>query len=236
MQEVGFTPRSLHMREVPAQMREQAAVGVAHGWAHRGLRVLMVSGAVRGLFFGWAFYAAQPYFLDLLDRDAVWVVGLVTAGVSLATIVGNQLVETISRRCARRSTLLIGAAAVSTVAAVTIGVTSTFAVAVAALLVVAAAMGVMMPVRQAYLHEVTASEYRATVISFDAMVGSVGGAGGQVGLGALADTRSFSSGYIVGGAITGLAVPALFLLRRLGGPADQLQDPADQRGRSSQDL
>lgn len=227
MQEIGFTPHRLELRDVPAQMREQAAVGIAHGWGQRGLRLLMTAGALRGVFFGWAFYAAQPYFLELLERDAVWVVGLVTAGVSLATIVGNQIVEVISRRCGRRSTLLIGASMVSTVAAVTIGVTSTFAVAVAALLVVAAAMGVMSPVRQAYLHHSTATEHRATVISFDAMVASIGGVGGQVGLGELSERRDFSSGYIVGGAITGLAVPLLVLLRRQGGAVDQLVEPAE---------
>lgn len=222
MTEVGFTPKRLHLREVPRQMREQAAVGIAYGWRQRGLRLLMISGSIRGVFFGWAFYAAQPYFLELLGRDAVWVVGLVTAGVSLAMIVGNQLVDWFSRRCGRRSTLLIIASAVSTVAAVTIGLTSSFAVAVAGLLVVAGAMGVMSPVRQSYLHHVTTSEHRATVVSFDAMVVSVGGVGGQVGLGAVAENRSFSAGYVVGGLFTVLAVPVLFALRRLGGPADRI--------------
>lgn len=222
MTEIGFTPRALHLRDVPEQMREQAAVGIAHGWRQPGLRLLMTSGAIRGVFIGWAFYAAQPYLLELLERDAVWVVGLVTAGVSLATIAGNQIVEIVSRRCGRRSTMLIGASAVSTLAAIAIGVTSSFVVAVTALLVVAGAMGVMMPVRQAYLHRVTPSEHRATVVSFDAMVSSVGGVGGQVGLGAVSDARSFSAGYVVGGAITGLAVPVLVLLRRLGDAADQL--------------
>lgn len=227
MTEIGFTPRALRIRDVPAQMREQAAVGIAHGWRQPGLRLLMMSGAVRGVFFGWAFYAAQPYLLDLLQRDAVWVIGLVTAGVSLATIVGNQIVEVLSRRCGRRSTMLIGASAVSTLAGITIGLTSSFAVAVSALLVVAAAMGVIMPVRQAYLHRVTESEHRATVVSFDAMVSSVGGVGGQVGLGAVSDARSFGAGYVVGGAVTGLAVPLLVLLRRVGGPADQITPDAD---------
>lgn len=222
MTEIGFLPTRLRLADVPAQMRRQAAVGIAFGWQQRGLRLLMISGCLRGLFFGWGFYAAQPYFLELLGRDAVWVVGLVTAGVSLATIAGNQLVDRFSRHCGRRTTMLIVASSVSTVAAIAIGLTSTFAVAVAGLLVVAAAMGVISPVRQAYLHHVTATEHRATVVSFDAMVVSVGGAGGQVGLGAVSNDRGFSAGYVVGGALTGLAVPVLVALRRLGGPADAI--------------
>jgi hypothetical protein len=83
-------------------------------------------------------------------------------------------------------------------------------------------------VRQAYLHAVTESRHRATVVSFDAMVGSIGGAGGQVGLGALSDQRSLSAGYVVGGVATAAALPLLFLLRRLGGPADRIS-PDDSR-------
>jgi MFS family permease len=223
MHEIGFERKPLAISAIPAHMRHQAQVGISNGWGHGGLRLLMIASAVRGAFFGWAFYAAQPYFLELLDRDAVWVVGLVTAGVSLATIAGNQLVEIISRRCGKRSTMLIGASAVSSVAAITIGLTSEFAVAVVCLMVVAGAMGVVSPVRQAYLNEVVESDYRATVISFDAMVASIGGVGGQVGLGALSGSRSLSAGYVVGGAVTAIALPVLLLLRRLGGQADQLR-------------
>ena len=222
MQEVGFSPTELHLREIPDRMRRQAAVGIAAGWGDRGLRLLMVAAATQGVFIGWGFYAAQPYLLELLERDAVWVVGVVTAGVSLATIGGNQVVEVLSRRCGRRSTLLLVAATVTGVAALVIGLTSSFIVAVAGLLAMAAAMGVTMPVRQAYLHQVTASEHRATVVSFDAMVSSVGGVGGQVGLGQLSDARSFGAGYVVGGAVSGLAVPVLVVMRRLGGGADRL--------------
>ncbi len=227
MTEIGFTRQPLRARDVPAQMRRQAVVGIAEGWRQPGLRLLMMAGAIRGLFFGWGFYAAQPYLLELLERDAVWIVGLVTAGISLATIVGNQTVNVLSRRCGRRSTMLLAAAVVSTIAAVTIGATSSFVVAVGALFVLAGAMGVVTPVRQAYLHNVTASEHRATVVSFDAMITSVGGVGGQVGLGAVSGARSFSSGYIVGGTLTVLALPVLLLLRRLDEPADRLEPSSD---------
>ncbi len=223
MREIGFVPKPLEARELPAAMRSQAAVGIAHGWSHPGLRLLMIAAAIRAMFFGWGFYAIQPYFLELLDRDAVWIVGLLTAGVSLSTIVGNQIVGLVSRRCARRSTLLLWGSGVSAVSAVIIGVTSSALVATAALFVMAATMGVIMPVRQAYLHQVTASENRATVVSFDAMVSSMGGVGGQVGLGAVADSRGFGPGYVVGGAVSALSLPVLWRLRRLGGEADRIR-------------
>jgi MFS family permease len=230
MVETGFQPVAMSLGHVPAEMRRVAAVGIDNGWRNPGLRLLMLAASIRGVFFGWAFYASQPYFLQLLERDAVWVVGLVTAGVSLATIVGNQIVSEVAKRCAKRSTMLIWASAVATVAGVGIGLTSSFTVAVSCLLIVAGAMGVIAPVRQAYLHHVTSSEHRATVVSFDAMVGSVGGVGGQIGLGAIADQHSFGAGYVVGGATTALALPLLLALRRLGGDADRIVDRAAVEG------
>lgn len=224
MVETGFQPRALRLAELPTEMRKVALVGIDHGWNDPGLRLLMLAASVRAIFFGWAFYASQPYFLELLERDAVWVVGLVTAGVSLATIIGNQIVATVAKGCGRRSTMLIGSSAVATIAGMSIGLTSSFTVAVVGLLVVAVAMGVTSPVRQAYLHAVAPSDHRATVVSFDAMVSSVGGVGGQIGLGAVSDRRSFGAGYVVGGAATALALPFLFALRRLAGPADELGD------------
>ena len=230
MVEQGFQPQQLSVGEIPARMTEVARVGITNGWDHPGLRRLMLASGVRSLFFGWAFYASQPYLLELLDRDAVWVVGLVTAGVSLGAIVGNQLVAAFSRACGRRSTMLLVATVVSALAGASIGLTSNFAVAVAGLLVMSGAMGVITPVRQAYLHQVTASEHRATVVSFDAMVASVGGVGGQVGLGRLSERRSFEAGYVVGGLATLAALPLLLSLRRLGDPADRLPGRPSEAG------
>ncbi len=230
MHDMGFARSRLELRTIGTQMRRQASVGVSHGWNERSLRLLMISGGLRGVFFGWAFYAAQPYFLELLDRDAVWIVGLITAGVSLATIAGNQLVGVFSKRCAKRTTLLLWGASAGTLAAITIGLTSSFAVALVALFTVAASMGVMSPVRQAFLHELVDSDSRATVLSFDAMVTSIGGAGGQLGLGRVADASSLSTGYIVGGATTGLALPVLWLLRGRSSGADDIEKPDRDAG------
>ena len=220
MHEVGFEPRSLKAKQLPRAMREQARAGLTHGWSLPGLRLLMISAAVRGVFFGWAFYASQPYFLELLERDAVWIVGVITACLSLAMIVGNQIVEVLSRSCRRRTTLLLWGSAAGSVAAVVMGVTSNIGVAIGCLMVIAASMGVITPVRQAYLHATTDSKHRATVVSFDAMVSSIGSAGGQIGLGRVSDERSLSSGYVVGGVFTVLALPVLWILRSRGEEAD----------------
>jgi hypothetical protein len=82
---------------------------------------------------------------------------------------------------------------------------------------------VFTPVRQAYLHQIIPSAQRATVISFNSMMDSAGGVVGQTGLGYLSDRAGIGTGFVVGGAATFLVIPFLFLLRRLGDPADQIK-------------
>jgi len=222
MHDVGFTPRRVTAGELPGEVARNARAGVEFGWGQPSLRLLMLAGLVQGSFLMWGFYASQPYLLELLDSDAIWIAGLVAAGVALATIVGNQIVRVASRYCGRRSTLLLAAAAVGSGAAIVMGLAGSFWVALPALLLVMGAMGVTSPVRSAYLHQVVPSEQRATVVSFDSMVTNVGGIGGQVGLGALGEARSVGTAFVAGGLVTALALPLLSRLRRLGGPADEI--------------
>jgi hypothetical protein len=59
------------------------------------------------------------------------------------------------------------------------------------------------------------------------MVSNIGGIGGQVGLGALGESRSVGSAFVVGGVATAAALPLLGRLRRLGGAPDTI---VDERG------
>lgn len=220
MKDLGFEPRSFDWRAIPKEMSRVAQTGVAFGWRQIRVRWLMFVGLVQFGFMMWAFYAWQPYFLELLGRDAVWVAGVVGALMSLAIIAGNALVDRITRFCGRRTTLLVWAAAVHTAAAVGVGLASSFWTAVIFFLVMMAATGVASPVKQAYLHASIPSEHRATVISFDSMFQNSGGILGQTSLGYLARGQGIGIGYVAGGLATILALPMLLIVRRLGGPAD----------------
>ena len=224
MHDVGFTPRRVTAGELPGEVARNARAGVEFGWRQRPLRLLMLAGATQSAFLMWGFYASQPYLLELLDSDAVWIAGFVAAGVALATMVGNQIVRIASRYCGRRTTLLLAAAVVETCAAIGMGLASSFWVALPALLLVMGATGVSGPVRSAYLHQVVPSEQRATVVSFDSLLSSAGGIGGQIGLGVLGEARSIASAFVVGGVATAGALPLLGRLRRLGGPADVIEN------------
>ena len=152
MKDIGFTPRALRFSDLPQEMRKVARESLAYGWHNQPVRLLMAT------FVQWGFYAWQPYLLELLAREEIWVAGVVAALISLSMIVGNALVDWFSQFCGRRTTLLLWAAGVQTVGAVGVGLAGDFWLAVALLLIVTATMGVTGPVKQAYLHQLIPSQ------------------------------------------------------------------------------
>jgi MFS family permease len=222
MRDLGFDARPLTLETLRRELATVAKASIRYGWSQRSLRLLMLTSAVQTGFIIWGFYAWQPYFLELLETDAVWFAGVIASGVALSTMLGNAVVEYFARLCGRRTTLLVWAASIQTLAAIAIGLSPSFPLALICLLVVTSTTGVVGPVRQAYIHKMVPGEKRATVVSFDSMVANLGGVGGQAGLGYLAKVRDYATGYVVGGAVTVLAIPLYFGIRSLKEDADKI--------------
>jgi len=222
MHDMGFAPRPLNWGTVLPEMQTVATDSVKFGWGKPSVRLLMATSFVLSAYMMWGFYAWQPYFLDLLGKDAPWVAGVIAALISISTIIGNGLVSRFSGVIRRRTTILIGGTAVMSLATIGVGLAGSFWVAVGLFLITMMMFGMMQPVKQSYLHSCIPSDKRATVVSFDSLVGSGGSVLGQMGLGWLSQNVSIASGYIVGGAFSVLALPVLGLLRRFNEPADQL--------------
>jgi hypothetical protein len=75
------------------------------------------------------------------------------------------------------------------------------------------------------------SAQRATVLSFDNLLGSSGGVVIQPVLGKVADATSYASSYVVGAGITLAAWPFMLLARRERPVSDPVEfEPAQQRG------
>ena len=230
MHDLGFVKHSVGLRDLPHEMRKVAQSSVIYGWREKQVRLLIIAGMVQSTFMAWGFFAWQPYFLELLGQNLAWVSGVIAALVALAMIVGNSLVEIFTRFCGRRTTLMVAAMIVLSVATVGVGLAGNFYIAVGLYLVSMMAIGVYSPVKQAYLHQIIPSEQRATVISFDALVSSGGSMVGQTSLGYLSQTISLGGGYVVGGVVTLFSLPAAWLLRKMAQPADYFEGTAGQTG------
>jgi MFS family permease len=173
----------------------------------------------------YAFYAMQPYLLELYgDPNAYGVAGLAAAFVAGAQIVGGAFVPWFRRFFRLRTDALILAGAASSGFLVLIGLTSSFILALGLLAAWCVALAVATPLRSAYINGVIPSEQRATVLSFDALMGSAGGVVAQPVLGRTADVFGYATSYVVAGVISAVVVPFTFLARRERATSDPITE------------
>lgn len=225
MEELGYTPRALELRRVPAEMRRVFLEGMRYGLSHRVVRPVMLASLVNMSFMIFGFYSWQRYFLDLLGRELVWVSGLIAALVALATMAGNALVGPLSGVVGTRTGMLAFSVVVQTVTAVACGLLglgvaaggaepARFFAVVGLYLVYAVALGVATPVKQGYLNAHIPSAQRATIISLDSFFANAGGVAGQWAWGSVAKLRSIADAWVYAGATLFLGVPLYWLARK----------------------
>ena len=219
MHDVGFTPAP---RERPvAEIRRIASASIEFGWRVPAVKWLMLQGLFAGGVGFYAFYALQPYLLELYgDPDAYQIAGLVAAIVAGAQILGGLAAPRIRRLFGRRTSALIATAALSTLTLLLIGLIESFWVVLALIVVWGLLFAATMPIHQAYLNGMIPSEQRATIISFDSLMNSTGGVWSQPFLGRAADAWGYAPSYLLGAGISALALPFLALSRRERATAD----------------
>lgn len=227
MHDLGFTPR--HGGRPTEEVRRVLNASIDSGWRKPPIRWLMLAAPFSGGVGIYAFYALQPYLLELYgDPNAFGIAGLAAAIVAGAQIVGGLMVPLLRRIFHRRTDVLIVSGVLSTFVLLAIGLTSEFWVAIALLVVWALAFSASMPMRQAYLNGLIESDQRATVLSFDALMSSAGGVGAQPLLGRVADVWSYSTSYVVSSVIQVVAVPFFVLARRENAPSDPVEHEEPQ--------
>ena len=214
MPELGFTPRALELRRVGPELRRVLVEGLRYGLRNPVIRPVMLASLVAMSFMIFGFYSWQRYFLDLLGRDLVWVDGVISALVGLSLIVGNALVAPVSRVVRTRTGVLMLSTGAQAVLAVACGLLTNFFAVVSLYLLYGVAVGLALPVKQAYLNAHIPSAQRATIISLDSMFASSGGVLGQTAWGWVARTRSIGAAWAGSGVTLLLGIPLYWLARR----------------------
>ena len=210
MKDLGFTPdkKAKPLRAV----RELLRVSIDNGFRNPPVKWLMLSTPfVMGVGI-YGFYAAQPFLLELYgDSQAYAIAGITAALIALSQVAGGYLSPKIAALKFRKITILAAAISLSALALVILGFTTNFYVAVLLFAIWGIAASVAMPVRQAYINRLIPSKQRATVLSFDSLMGSAGGVVIQPALGKSADVWSYGTSYALSGLITAIAIP--FILK-----------------------
>jgi MFS family permease len=213
MVDLGFTPQrdASPVRAV----RTVFVTSLDQGLKNPPVRWVMLAAPFTSGVGFYTFYALQPYLLELWgDSEAYAIAGLAAAIVALAQICGGYLAPWIRARFQRRTTALIMATVASTGILALLGVTDAFWIALVLLVIWALLFAAELPIRQAYLNGMIPSQQRATVLSFDSLMGSSGGVVSQPILGRIADAGGYPLSYTWSAAIQVLGIPFIWLARR----------------------
>ena len=227
MHDIGFKPT--RGASVAAEVGAVLRGSIDGGFRNPPVRWIMLSAPFTfgvGIF---AFYALQPRLLELYgDPTAYGVAGLAAAAVAGAQIVGGLIVGRVRRLFRRRTDAIIVASVATVVLLAGIGLTNSFWVALVLVVAWALIFAVEGPLRQAYLNGVIPSEQRATVLSFDNLMGSAGGVVVQPVLGRVADVNGYGASYLVAAGIQVLALPFIIFARREKAVSDPITGDADE--------
>jgi MFS family permease len=222
MRDIGFTPEK--GGRPLTEIRKIASASIEYGWRVPAVKWLMVQALFTGGVGIYAFYALQPYLLELYgDPHAYQIAGLVAAIVAGAQIAGGLAASWIRRRFRRRTSALIATAALSAITLAVIGLVENFWAVIALIVVWGLLFAASMPIRQTYMNGLIPSRQRATILSFDSLMGSAGGVWAQPVLGRAADVWGYGPSYLIGAGISTLALPFLALSRRQNTLADRLE-------------
>jgi MFS family permease len=226
MHDIGFTPKdkSSPMR----QIKDVLDGSIRYGLRNPPVRWVMLASVFLDGVSIYAFYAMQPYLLELYgDPKAYGVAGLAAAIVGGAQIGGGLLVPRLRLVFARRTSVLLVSSVLGAGVLAIVGFVPQFWVAIVLLVLWGLVFATVMPVRQAFVNGLIPSEQRATVLSFDSLMGSTGGVAFQPALGRAADAWGYPASYLCSAAIQAVAIPLLWLARRERADSDPIA--ADDR-------
>ncbi len=227
MHDIGFSPR--RGTDPVSEVRSVLRGSIDGGWRNPPVRWLMLAAPFTSGVGFYAFYAAQPYLLQLYgDTGAYGVAGLAAAIFAGAQILGGLIVPWARRLFTRRTDALLIGGAINLAFLVLIGWTGSFVVALALLTGWALVFAVEGPLRQAFINGCIPSEQRATVLSFDSLMGSTGGVVFQPVLGRVADVYGYGPSYLVSAGLHALSLPFIALARRERSPGDLITEDEGQ--------
>ena len=214
MRDDGFTPQRSSILSVVRN-------GLRHGLGNPPVRWVMLANFFTDGVSIYAFYAMQPFLLALHgDPNAYWIAGLAAAVVGGAQIAGGLLAPRVASVVRSRTIVLLISVLISSAALFLIGQFPSFWMALALFVMWGLVFSIVMPVRQAYVNDLIPSEQRATVLSFDSLMGSSGGAAVQPLLGRSADLWGYPASYMCSAVVQACAIPLLWIAHRARQPVD----------------
>ena len=218
----GERPRTAHVevRAFPAMISRRVVEGLRHGFRHRTVLMLAMAGAIQTL--AWApLWVEWPVYFNHSYGVGVWIIGWIWSLFAIARMIGAEAVARLKGdepgRNRMLSALVVSAAALLFMAGAG-GNRPNFALGI--LFVMNLCTGAMTPLAQSWLNEQLASGDRATMMSFNSTLSTLGGSIGALIGGWLADAYGIPFGWQVAAFILLSSAACYWALRPKSRPEE----------------
>jgi MFS family permease len=222
MKDLGFIPKK--PKHPLKEMKKILDKSVEYGLQNRPVRWVMIAAPfTTGVSF-YVFYALQPYLLKLYgDEKAYTVAGLIAALTASAQIVGGMLAPRIRNMFKKRTDALFQGIFLTGIILLLVSMVPNFWVAITLIFLWGLLFAALQPIRQSYLNGLIPTEQRATVLSFDSLMGSSGGIVIQPTLGKTADIWGYGASYAFSACFQLAALPFIYLAKKENAKSDPVE-------------
>lgn len=205
--------KSLTLLNSLNQLGKVARDSITYGVKHKVVLWLILS----SILATFAFQPLNMYWsprMNTLAGDKVWLMGWVWAGISVSMMLGSFSVKQLLKREKSYAWILIITTLVLATPILLISTSNIFGIVLLGFLTYEIGRGMLNPTYKAYLNRHIPSEQRATVLSFDSMMGKLGAAFGLVILGWTAKNYSIQVSWLISGLLLFLLIPLYIQARK----------------------
>ncbi|HYK08991.1 MAG TPA: MFS transporter [Candidatus Eisenbacteria bacterium] len=222
MKDLGFTPQKT--QHPLKDIQNIFSNSVQYGLKNPPVRWLMIAAPfISGVSF-YIFYALQPFLLKLYGNEKAYgIAGLVAAIAAAAQIAGGFAAPHMRKFFTRRTTTIVSGVSIATVILLVVSFAHNFWLALLLIFIWGLLSAAISPIRQAFVNGLIPSAQRATVLSFDSLMGSSGGIVIQPLLGKVADVFGYPASYAVSSLFQAAAIPFILLARKEKAESDPIE-------------
>lgn len=205
--------KTLNLIDSLNQLRKVATNSITYGVRHKVVFWLILSSVLATFAFQPLNMYWSPRMNDLAG-DKIWLMGWVWAGMSLFMMLGGFLVRQALKKDKSYTWILMATVLVLAIPIIISSVSDIFAIALVSFLFYEIGRGGLDPVHKSYLNKYIPSDQRATVLSFDSMMGKFGAALGLVILGWIGKNYSIQTSWLISGLLLFLLIPIYLRTRK----------------------
>lgn len=206
MHENRITRQRIKFAEGFVQIGRIAKSGIAYGIRHKVILWLALSSILANFAFQPLNMYWSPRFNSLAGNQ-LWIVGWIWAGMCAFMMLGGLLAKKLLQKEKPYLEIMLFTAVLLAVPVLAASLSNVFYVVLTGFLTYEIGRGMIRPMQKNYLNKYIPSEHRATVLSFESMMGKLGAAGGLVILGWVAKQTNIQTAWLVAGILLLFLIP-----------------------------